>query len=195
MLLKHVCSHTDCMQIVIMKMLLEKSTKLTSIYTLSLQGTLIWGLWYIHARVLSHVQLFVTTWTVALQAPLSMGFSRQAYWNGLPFPTSEESSWLRDWTYISCVSCNAGGFLTTADIRMYIHGVMSWEQTRSKAGNATSHGESPGSFCRGCHLRWVIKHRASSRFKDMLGGENRAHPLTHPFIYLLFHPTGTTQWW
>ena len=40
-LLKHVCSHTDCMQTVIMKMLLEKSTKLTSIYTLSLQGTLI----------------------------------------------------------------------------------------------------------------------------------------------------------
>ena len=32
------------------------------------------------------VQLFVTPWTVALQAPLSMGFSRQEYWNGLPFP-------------------------------------------------------------------------------------------------------------
>ena len=35
----------------------------------------------------SHVQLFVTPWTVALLAPLSMGFSRQEYWNGLPFPT------------------------------------------------------------------------------------------------------------
>ena len=32
----------------------------------------------------SHVQLFVTLWTVALQALLSMGFSRQEYWNGLP---------------------------------------------------------------------------------------------------------------
>ena len=29
---------------------------------------------------------FVTPWTVACQAPLSMGFSRQEYWNGLPFP-------------------------------------------------------------------------------------------------------------
>ena len=29
---------------------------------------------------------FVTPWTVAHQAPLSMGFSRQEYWNGLPFP-------------------------------------------------------------------------------------------------------------
>ena len=34
----------------------------------------------------SHVQLFVTPWTVALQASLSMGFSRQVYWRGLPCP-------------------------------------------------------------------------------------------------------------
>ena len=37
-------------------------------------------------KLLSHVQLFVTLWTVAYQAPLSMGFSRQRYWSGLPFP-------------------------------------------------------------------------------------------------------------
>ena len=36
---------------------------------------------------LSHVQLFVTLWTVACQAPLSMGFSRQEYWSGLPCPS------------------------------------------------------------------------------------------------------------
>ena len=41
-----------------------------------------------HAQSLSCVQLFVTPWTVARQAPLSMGFSRQEYWGGLPFPTS-----------------------------------------------------------------------------------------------------------
>ena len=35
--------------------------------------------------VLSHVQLFATPWTVAHQAPWSMGFSRQEYWSGLPF--------------------------------------------------------------------------------------------------------------
>ena len=34
----------------------------------------------------SHVQLFATPWTVAHQAPLSMVFSRQEYWSGLPFP-------------------------------------------------------------------------------------------------------------
>ena len=42
------------------------------------------------ARVLSrfsHVSLFATPWTMACQAPLSMGFSRQEYWSGLPFPS------------------------------------------------------------------------------------------------------------
>ena len=34
----------------------------------------------------SHVQFFATLWTVAHQAPLSMGFSRQEYWSGLPCP-------------------------------------------------------------------------------------------------------------
>ena len=38
-------------------------------------------------KSLSHVCLFVTLWTVACQAPLSMGFSRQEYWSGLPFPS------------------------------------------------------------------------------------------------------------
>ena len=35
---------------------------------------------------LRHVQLFETPWTVACQAPLSMGLSQQEYWSGLPFP-------------------------------------------------------------------------------------------------------------
>ena len=41
---------------------------------------------YMCALVLSFIQLFATPWTVAHQAPLSLGFSRQEYWNGLPFP-------------------------------------------------------------------------------------------------------------
>ena len=38
----------------------------------------------------SHLQLFATLWTVACQGPLSMGFSRQTYWNGLPCPSPED---------------------------------------------------------------------------------------------------------
>ena len=34
----------------------------------------------------THVQLFVIPWTIAYQATLSMEFSRQEYWSGLPFP-------------------------------------------------------------------------------------------------------------
>ena len=41
----------------------------------------------VQAQSLGCVQLFVTLWTVVYQAPLSMEFSRQEYWNGLPFPT------------------------------------------------------------------------------------------------------------
>ena len=39
------------------------------------------------AQPLSRVRLFATAWTVAYQAPLSMGFSRPEYWSGLPFPS------------------------------------------------------------------------------------------------------------
>ena len=38
-------------------------------------------------KSLSHVQLFATLWTIAYQASLSMGFSRQEYWSGLPLPS------------------------------------------------------------------------------------------------------------
>ena len=37
---------------------------------------------------LSHIQVVMTPWTVACQAPLSMESSRQEYWSGVPFPTS-----------------------------------------------------------------------------------------------------------
>ena len=55
------------------------------------QRTDVFKLWWIHsfACVLSHfshVQLFATQWTVVCQVPLSMGFSRQEQWTGLPFP-------------------------------------------------------------------------------------------------------------
>ena len=38
-------------------------------------------------KLLSHVRLFATPWTVAYQAPPSMGFSRPEYWSGWPFPS------------------------------------------------------------------------------------------------------------
>ena len=43
--------------------------------------------WKVKVKSLSHVQLSATPWTVAYQAPLSMGLSRQEYWSGVPLPS------------------------------------------------------------------------------------------------------------
>ena len=60
-----------------------------------------------------HVQLFATPWTVACQAPISMEFSRQEYWSGLPCPPfSRGSSQPRDRTCISTTPALEAGFLT-----------------------------------------------------------------------------------
>ena len=43
--------------------------------------------WKVKVKALSRVRLFATPWTVAHQAPPSMGFSRQEYWSGVPLPS------------------------------------------------------------------------------------------------------------
>ena len=67
--------------------------------------------------LLSHfscVQLFVTPWTVACQAPLSMGFSRQEYWSGLPCPPPGDLP-KPGFKVESLISpALAGGFFTTS---------------------------------------------------------------------------------
>ena len=55
----------------------------------------------------SYVWLSVTPWTIAHQAPLSMGFFRQEYWSGFCISSSRGSSQPRDWT---CVFCTANRF-------------------------------------------------------------------------------------
>ena len=48
--------------------------------------------WKVKVKSLSHVQLLTTPWTAAYQAPLSMGFSRQEYWTGVPLPSPKISA-------------------------------------------------------------------------------------------------------
>ena len=45
---------------------------------------------FAQVKLFSHVWLFATPWTVACQAPLFMGFSRQEYWSGLSFPPPKD---------------------------------------------------------------------------------------------------------
>ena len=60
------------------------SLQSTSVYTTVIPAAVD----YMCAYLLSHVRLFVTAWTVARQGPLSMGFSKQENWSGLPYPPS-----------------------------------------------------------------------------------------------------------
>ena len=55
--------------------------------------------WKVKVKSLCHVRLFVTPWTAAHQAPLSMGFSRQEHWSGLPFPSPVHESEKWKWSH------------------------------------------------------------------------------------------------
>ena len=61
-----------------------KTKKKKSTHKCLLQADIVALYLYIYAQSLSCTRLFATLWTVARQAPLSIGFSRQEYWSGLP---------------------------------------------------------------------------------------------------------------
>ena len=62
----------------------------------------------------SHVRLFATPWTVAHQAPPSMGFPRQEYWSGLPFPSPRDLPYPRIKPMFLMSPVLAGRFFTTS---------------------------------------------------------------------------------
>ena len=66
------------------------------------------------ACMLSHVCPFAAPWTVAHQAPLSMGFSNQEYWSGLPFSSLGDGPDPGIEPVSPVSSALAGGFFTTA---------------------------------------------------------------------------------
>ena len=61
------------------------------------------GKWKVKVKSLSRVRLLATPWTVAFQAPLSMGFSRQEYWSGVPLPSPGHC--LFHFVGLQCSSC------------------------------------------------------------------------------------------
>ena len=72
-------------------------------------------LFYVHcARMFSHVCLFATAWTTAHQAPLSIGFSRQEYWSGVPIPPLGNLPNPGIGTASFMFPALAGGFFTTS---------------------------------------------------------------------------------
>ena len=90
----------------------------------------------------SHVLLFVTPWTVAHQAPLSMGFSRQEYWSGLPYlPPGDLPDPGIDLASLTSAAL-AGGFFTASAI---VH--MNWLQIQGQVVSVTWKGETLSPTC------------------------------------------------
>ena len=85
-------------------------------------------------QLLSHVQLFAIPWTVARQAPQSMGFARQEYWSGLPFPPPGIQHWQASpaWQVDSLLLSHLG----SPDI--LVIGTISWWETESRRINPES---------------------------------------------------------
>ena len=86
---------------------------------------------FLRAQLLSLVKLFVTLWTIAHQAPLSMGLSRQEYWSGVPFPSPGMSP-LRNQTSISCIG------------RKILYNWATWETQRQQVWGKKN------------QLRWIL---------------------------------------
>ena len=117
----------------------------------------------------SRFWLFVTPWTVDCQAPLSMEFSRQEYWSGLPCPPPGDLL-TQDRTCISCISCIAGRFFTPWS---------TGEALSSSLNSTIWHlcweafvGAFPGNnFLLVCWLQWQIDGETMKKVEDfILGG-------------------------
>ena len=82
--------------------------------------------WKVKVKSLSRVRLLATPWTAAYQASLSMGFSRQEYWSGVPLPSP--LSFLGN---LNPLSIKMGGMKLRVDARQ--HGLPRWCSSKESA--------------------------------------------------------------
>ena len=102
-----------------------------------------------NARMLSrfnHVQLLATQWTVGRQAPLSMGFSRQEYWSGLPFPAPGDlpNQGIKLLSLTSPWLALAGRFFTTSATWTVAEQQSRETSSGSSGGHSRDHAQSKG---------------------------------------------------
>ena len=115
---------------------------------------------------LSYARLFVTPWTVAYQAPLSVGFSREEYWSGLPFPSPGDLPNPETEPMSLISSALAGRFFTTS---------ATWETLDITAFNFLHYMLIEGRRRRGC-FAWVrclhgitdSTHMSLSKLREMV---------------------------
>ena len=104
--------------------------------------------------MLSCVLLFATPRTVAGQVPLSLGFSRQEYWSGLPFPSPRDLPQPRDRTWVSLM---AGGFFTVCATREAICSLLCPFSTHALCWSRQHKGCHPG-----LPMTWSFPHSSLS---------------------------------
>ena len=81
-------------------------------------------------HVLNHARLLATPWTVAHQAPLSMGLSRQEYWGGWPFPSPRDLPLSPE---SSCIGRQI--LLPLSHLGSPRHVIFKWQNTKNKGKN------------------------------------------------------------
>ena len=108
----------------------------------------------VHVCWVTSVVSIATLWTIAHQAPLSMGLPRQEYWSGLPCsPPGDLPDPSKDWAYISCISCIARWFFTTST---------TWEAPGIK-NSCCLYCDASGEWQGGGNWREQLEHRAQRK--------------------------------
>ena len=124
----------------------------------------------VKVKSLSRVWLFATPWMVAYQAPWSMGFSRQEYWSGLPFPSPGDLP-------------NPGTELGSPALQ--IDALPSEPPGKSRSSNSTSGSEGKAPVCRAGDPGLIPGLGRSP-------GEGNGHPLQYS---CLENPMDREAWW
>ena len=130
---------------------------------------------------LSHVQVSVTPWTVAHQAPLSMGFSRQEYWSGLPLPSPGD---LPDPRIELASPALAGGFFTTEPpgrCLQLFHGNIQWLTVRCLS--LSGWGAPVGHEGDRCCLHVTREEPRAPTQKEVAPGPELRSPIPSPASY------------
>ena len=104
-------------------------------------------------KTLSRVRLLATPWTVADQAPPSMGFSRQEYWRGVPLPSPIPMNWITPITRASLIAQLVKNLLAMQETSVRFLG---WKDPLEK-------GQATLSSILAWRIPWIVVHWVAKR--------------------------------
>ena len=157
---------------------------------------------FVHAQSFSFVWLFVTLWTIACKAPLSMGFPKKEYWSGLPFPSpgnlpnpgieptfSESPALVGEFLKFIYFQLKDNCFTVLCWFLPYINKNQPWVQTCPLPFKPPSH-RTPHPISLGCHrapvwVPWIIQQIPTDYFTY---GGTHVSMILSPFVIPSLHP-------